>query len=300
MSNKIKINLNKKTAITSYKKQRGLHHVKGKRYGDVYWPYLPILIFTVIGSLIGFIYLASSPININSVSASALLAQTNITRQKNNLSILHYNKDLSTAAQLEANAIAIANTWSPINQFKNAALNFITTQTHGLTMPVQNLAYGFKDSGSIISAWNNSTYQSTNMLNQNLNSVGFGIINSPSFMNKSNQKIVVAIYAFNRTVPKTILSSQFSSHIDFTSTPQTIAVIKFSKFINVNSYYELSIVLSLIALIVLWLVFKHTRLLRRWIKYSEDIMINHPIIDILIVLLLIFLASGSQTIGYIS
>ena len=137
--------INKKLAIKGYKKQHGLHHKIDKNYGKVYWPYLPVLIFTILGLSFGlFITSLNQNSKVNTVSYESLLTSTNQYRLKNGLSQLNFNQSLSTAAQLQANQIAISDSWSPLNKSQQPAFSLISAQNPQLTTPKENLAYGFK------------------------------------------------------------------------------------------------------------------------------------------------------------
>jgi len=79
--------LNKKLAIKSYQKQHGLHHKIDKKYGKVYWPYLPILLVTILGMSLGLLISTQNQNSkSNTVSYASLLTTTNQLRIKNGLS----------------------------------------------------------------------------------------------------------------------------------------------------------------------------------------------------------------------
>jgi uncharacterized protein YkwD len=290
---------NKKLAIKSYQKQHGLHHKIDKKYGKVYWPYLPVLIFTLLGMSIGISLLAQGQNSkINTVSYASLLDSTNQYRRKNNLDQLNYSKELATAAQVQANQIAIVNSWSPLSISQVPAFNSITSAT-SLSSPAENLAYGFKSSNSIISAWSNSNYQNSNMLNSTANSVGYGIVDLPDFMNMKNQKIVVAIYADNKTIVSAIVPNA-NNKSGLNPNVQTLAIIKLNSVIKFSNVYELYILGGLMLTIAVIIFSKHTFLLHKWITAGEDLAIKHPLLDIALVTAFIVIAGALQTTGYIS
>jgi uncharacterized protein YkwD len=290
---------NKKIAIDSYKKQHGLHHKVNKTYGQIYWPYLPILLITFIGIITGLLLVTNNnSTSFASITKSSILNQTNNLRQKYQLGALTYSKDLGTAAQLEANEIAITNSWANVTQARTQTFNLITTQMHNLSGPKENLAYGFSSSSSILSAWNSSNYQSANMLNSNMNSIGIGIVNSPSFNGKTNTQIVVAVYAHNRTIPPSPIRPTINNRLSLNT--NSLAVIKFGSIIQVNYANGIYIALTLIVVVGVYLTYKHVYKLHRWIRKGEDLFIAHPLIDIGLIMLLLILASSIQSAGYIS
>jgi uncharacterized protein YkwD len=293
--------INKKLAIKGYKKQHGLHHKMDKNYGKVYWPYLPVLIFTILGLSFGlFITSLNQNSKTNTVSYASLLTSTNQYRLKNGLSQLNFNQNLSTAAQLQANQIAIADSWSPLSKSQQPAFSLISTQNSQLTTPKENLAYGFKSSSSVVSAWSNSNYQNSNILNSNSNSVGFGVVNATNFMGIHNQKIVVAIFADNKTLSLPAVSPTSTKPDNLNTAVQSLAVIRLNSITKNDSIFELYAIGFLMLAIVIVIFSKHTYKFHKWITKGEDLVIKHPLLDIALVVAFIVLAGAIQTTGYIS
>jgi hypothetical protein len=294
--------LDKRIAIKSYQKQHGLHHKKDKKYGQIYWPYLPVLLITVLGFSVGLSLLTGNQNNTpSSVSYASLSNSINQYRASNGLNKLTYSQDLSTAAQYQANRITSFNSWSPLNESKNPTFNLISTEFQGLSSPSENLAYGFKNSGSIVSAWANSDYQNSNMLDARANSVGYGIVNATNFMNMKNQKIVVTIFADNKSIPTpNVISKTNPSQYGVNTDTQSMAVIRLNSFIGHNNTQELYVLAGLMLLIAFTLLSKHTYLLHKWIRLEEKLVIEHPLFDLALVASFIVLAGAIQTTGYIS
>ncbi|HUY52987.1 MAG TPA: CAP domain-containing protein [Candidatus Dormibacteraeota bacterium] len=294
--------IDKRIAIKNYQKQYGLHHKKDKKYSKIYWPYLPVLLITVIGFSVGLFLLTGNQNNQPStVSYASLFNSINQYRTSNGLSKLSYSQDLSTAAQFQANKISSSNSWSPLNESKYPTFSLISTRFQNLSSPTENLAYGFKNSGSIVSAWANSNYQNSNLLDANANSVGYGIINVKNFMNMKDQKIVVTIFADNKSIPTTdALPKTNPYQYGINDHAQSMAVIKLNSFIGHNSVQSLYILAGLMVLVAIVLLSKHTYLLHKWIKLEEKLVIEHPLFDIALVISFIVLAGAIQTTGYIS
>jgi len=290
--------LNKKLAIKSYQKQHGLHHKIDKKYGKVYWPYLPILLVTILGMSLGLLISTQNQNSkSNTVSYASLLTTTNQLRIKNGLSQLNYNKTLSTAAQIQANQIAIASSWSPLSTSQKPAFNLVTNDT-SLSSPKENLAFGFKSSSSVVSAWSNSNYQDSNMLSSESNSVGFGIVSAPSFLNMRNQKIIVAIFANNNTLP-TVAASAPSSY-NLSSNVQSLAVIRLNSIIKYKDTDELYILAALMIVLASVVLSKHAYMVHKWIHKGEKLVVKHPLLDLTLVAAFIILAVAIQATGYIS
>ena len=294
--------LDKRVAIKSYQKQHGLHHKKDKKYGQIYWPYLPVLLITVLGFSVGLFLMAGNLNNTPStVSYASLFTSVNQYRSNNGQSKLTYSQDLSNAAQYQANKIASLDSWSPLNMSRNPTFNLISTKFQNLSSPSENLAYGFKNSGSIVSAWSNNNYQNSNMLSPGVNSVGYGIVNAANFMNMRNQKIVVTIFADNKSLPNGVVSKINSNGYGIsTSAPQSMAVIRLNSFIKHDNILELYVLAGLMLLIAFTLLSKHAYILHKWIKLEEKLVVEHPLFDLALVVSFIVLSSAIQSTGYIS
>ena len=287
----------KTEAIKGYKKQHGLHHKIDKKYGRVYWPYLPVLLLTAVGLSMGFFIAAQNPKS-TTVSFSTMLNSVNDYRSKNGLNKLNYDKDLSTAAQIQANQIAISSSWSPLSKTQNPAFELVAKSSNFLVSPAENLAYGFSSSNSVISAWSNNSYQANNILNPKSNSVGYGIVTLPNFMDMKNQRIVVAIFADNKTLPSVALAS--SKSIDLNSSPHSVAIVRLNSIIKYDSVYELYILGALMAGVAVLIFSKHTLLIHKWVTQGEELASKHPLLDLALVASFIILASAIQTSGFIS
>ena len=272
-----------------------------KNYGKVYWPYLPVLIFTILGLSFGlFITSLSQNSKQNTVSYASLLTTTNQYRLKNGLSQLNYNQNLSTAAQLQANQIAISDSWSPLSKSQQPAFSLITTQNSQLSSPKENLAYGFKSSSSVLSAWSNSDYQNSNILSSNSNSVGFGVVNATDFMGIHNQKIVVAIFADNQALPLPTVSVTNNKPNNLSTDVKSLAVIRLNSLTKNDNIYELYAIGFLMVAIVIVIFSRHTYKFHKWLTKGENLVIKHPLLDIGLVVVFIVLAGAIQTTGYIS
>ena len=293
--------INKKIAIKSYKKQHGLHHNKTKNYGRVYWPYLPVLLISILGISFGFFIVSQNHgSKTNQVNYSSLFISTNQYRLKNNLGPLAYNQNLATAAQLQANKIAITNSWTPLTSSQQPAFNLINEQNPNLSLLKENLAYDFQSSNSILSAWSNNNYLVSNLTNTNLNSVGFGIVNATNFMNLKDQKIVVAIFADDKTIPLAMAAKNNFSQGTISGDVKSLAVIRLNTITNNDNIYELYSLAFLMLAIATILLTKHTYKVHKWIIKGKDLVISHPLIDISLIIVFIVLAGALQTTGYIN
>jgi len=127
-------------------------------------------------------------------STSGLLSATNAQRSANGVAALSLNAKLNSAAQAKANDMVARDYWShqtPDGQepwvfFNNAGYDYLAAG--------ENLAYGFSSSSTTIDGWMGSPPHKANLLSTTFLEVGFGIANSPNFVGKGPQTVVVAEY----------------------------------------------------------------------------------------------------------
>lgn len=294
---------------TRYKKQHGLHHKHSSKYIKVYWPYLPVFVLVMGGIIASIAILLSkpdTPINSNSISSisiTSLYNATNSDRQSSKLSSLQLNSKLDTAAQEKANDMAMRNYWSPLSPSGQTPWQIIQSTGYQFQSAGENLAYGFSSAQSLLTAWLSSPSHRENILNGNYNDVGFGVADSPDFQNQGPQIIVVALYASTNAPTAASLSASKSSQA-FTSAsislPNSQAVVKTDSILSNNGIVTIFISGLLVGTIGCFLIIRHGMLLRKWAVEGEKVIIRHPVMDIILVILLLGIASLNQTVGFIS
>jgi hypothetical protein len=287
-----------------YKKQNGLHHKHNNRYLKVYWPYLPVIAVVLGGVIYSVIVLANKPdtsIASASISVNSLVSSTNAARQASGLAALQVNSELATAAQIKANDMAMKDYWAPVSPSGESPWQVIQSTGYQYNTAGENLAYGFSSAATLSSAWLNSPSHRQNILNSSFDDVGFGVANVPDYLGEGPETIVVAFYASDNTA-KTIPSSSTNNE-PFTSAsisePNSLAITKAESLTNKSSTITLLITGLLVGAIGCFLILKHGLLLRKWAVESEELIIKHPIVDMILVLVLVGAASLSQTIGFI-
>jgi uncharacterized protein YkwD len=184
------------------KKRLGRHHKPTKHYSKTYWPYLPMLMIVVAGIILNATWQTGKGVlgYATSISASALLQETNIQRSQNGASALTLNSLLSSAAQAKANDMAARDYWSHTTPDGVQPWQFITNAGYSYSAAAENLAYGFDTSAYTVAGWMNSPGHRANLINTSYQEVGFGIANSASYQGEGEQTIVVAMYAKPYTV----------------------------------------------------------------------------------------------------
>jgi hypothetical protein len=179
------------------RKLSGGHHRKSKSYSKPYWPYLPMLAVIGLGLLVNTLWANTGHIlGVHSdLSATTLLATTNAARTSDHEPSLTFNSQLMQAAQTKAADMVAQNYWSHDTPEGKTPWTFITAAGYDYQLAGENLAYGFSDGSSLISAWMSSPEHRANILNTDFQNVGFGIASSPDYQNKGPEIIVVALYA---------------------------------------------------------------------------------------------------------
>lgn len=128
------------------------------------------------------------------VSIGGLLSATNSERSANGIAALTGNSKLNAAAQAKANDMVTRNYWSHQTPDGQQPWIFITNAGYQYLSAGENLAYGFMTSSSTVTGWMNSPPHKANLLGTGFTEVGFGIANSPNYVNSGQQTVVVAMY----------------------------------------------------------------------------------------------------------
>jgi hypothetical protein len=286
-----------------YKKQHGLHHKQSDKYLKVYWPYIPVLMLVIVGISASVILLVNKPgtsIVSSNISAPTLLTKTNQIRKSSNLQPLTVNSQLSTAAQEKANDMAVQNYWSPVSPEGQTPWQVIRSTGYQYTLAGENLAYGFSNSSSLFSAWLNSPSHKENIENSNFSDVGFGIAKAPNFRGQGPETIVVALYGTtNTTTPVSSDSSQTFTTASITQ-PKSEAVVRAQLYSSQSRTLTIFISGITVGIIGCFLIIRHGLILKKWALESEELIIKHPILDVLLVIFIVGLSILGQTVGFIS
>lgn len=343
---------------TTAKTQKIPHHRKhkphSKQYAKVYWPYLPVLLFM----LIGLPFISNPRYNLHKgnvlsyateMSPGGLLGASNSQRAANGVGGLTLNALLNQAAQQKANDMVARDYWSHNTPEGNQPWVFIDATGYEYKKAGENLAYGFETSADAITGWMNSPSHRANMLDSAFDEVGFGIANSPNYQNHGEMTVVVAMYgdpyaaptpqptAAPTPTPKPVLPAQVvpvptdvptaeptpsptitptptqatdqssrnkPSPVGFTTESPTSnqsprGVSRIDTFASGKapwSYYTLTI--SMFAAIVLFAI-KHALAIKRFIVHGEALVINHPLVDVGLLIIIAVAYYATRTVGFI-
>ncbi len=284
--------------VTHKKEKRTKHFMK------VYAPYIPLL--TIIGCGIFISGHAEVKRSENSVKSYAtetsdenLLMATNNQRMQQGLKPLTFNASLDTAAQAKAQDMGSRNYWSHVTPDGEQPWIFIETANYSYRKAAENLAYGFRTSNATVNGWMNSPGHRANILDPDLEEVGFGIINVPNYQDRGPETIVVAMYG-----QPSVKSISAVEPIQLPTTPNLANTqpqdISYIQSVTAGKAPWSSFILGLvIGGIVMYLAATHAHRLRRALRTSENFVVHHPLLDITLVALVVLAAVASQTIGNI-
>lgn len=287
----VKSNTRKKHHSAHPKERRSKHFLK------VYAPYIPLLLIVGCGI---FISASSEFKNRNravesystNTSVDGLLEETNKQREKQSLPTLRSNEFLNSAAQSKAQDMASRDYWSHNTPDGKEPWTFIDGTAYTYRKASENLAYGFDSNRSTINGWMNSEGHRTNMLAQDVQEVGFGIVHSVNYLDKGPQTIVVALYA-----DPTNVAGASTAPVTTTRTPQSISYIQ---SVTAGKAPWSGFVAGLVmGSIVMYLVVKHARQMRRAFVRSERFIAHHPLFDVTLVALVALTFVINQNIGTI-
>lgn len=283
--------------VTHKKEKRTKHFMK------VYAPYIPLLAIIGCGIFIsGHAEMQRGEHAVKSYATETsdenLLAATNKQRLQQGLKPLTFNASLDTAAQAKAQDMGSRNYWSHATPEGEQPWIFIETANYSYRKAAENLAYGFRTSDATVNGWMNSPGHRANVLDPDLEEVGFGIINVPSYQDKGPETIVVAMYGQPSVKTAAAAPIQLPTTPNLASAePQNISYIQ---SVTAGKAPWSSFVLGLIiGGIIMYLAATHARRLRRALRTSENFVIHHPLLDITLVAFVVLAAIAGQTIGNI-
>lgn len=292
----------KRTPQIHHKKRSGQHHRHSQHYVKPYLPYLPLLVIVGIGIVINSAWthqihgvLGAS----TDITSTQLLADTNQQRVNSKETPLQLNNLLTEAAQGKADDMVTRNYWSHNTPDGRTPWSFISATGYQFASAGENLAFGFNSSESIMNGWMNSPEHRINVLDNVFTQVGFGIAKSPNFQGHGPETIVVAEYAEPaNAVTTTGANDAQSLPAAVVSTPQASTVTRLQSFYSSQSWVIFAV--SLVTTVaILWFVIRHGLLFHRVVVKSEEFIIHHPMLDVVIVSVATLGVLLTRTAGFI-
>lgn len=282
----------RKPKTVHHKKRVAGHHRQTKHYIKSYWPYLPITAIVALGIFVNSVLSHPSAVlgEKTNLTQTALLSATNDSRQNNHALPLAYDNQLQQAAQRKAEDMAQKDYWSHATPDGQQPWNFVTDSGYQYQAAGENLAYGFTSAETVMTAWMQSPDHRANVLSDNFSQVGFGVAQSADYLGEGPKTIIVAMYALptsaGSSIPLTTVAPDGAAPV---SRVQTLVGSQISAFI-------VGVVGTLAVLAVL---FRHGFAWRRLLNRGEMFVIEHPVLDVVLVSVVVLAVLLNQTAGFI-
>jgi uncharacterized protein YkwD len=283
-------------------------NVSTHEFAKVHWPYLPILLVIFVILSLGFKSgtlgtLLHHPTGkvlgySTSMQANDLLSATNDARSHNGAGPLKLNGELDTAAQAKANDMANRNYWNHVTPEGNQPWTFVNTQNYNYKDLGENLAAGFNNEKTTVTAWMASPSHRENMLNSIYSDVGFGFANNPNYTSAGGgpMTIVVAFYGTPASgqVAGTTKNPNAGQTLSYRTSKAQLAFAG-STFSNLATGI---FILGIFAAVGAW-ISRHALNVRKAFARSESFTIRHPLIDVGLLVIVGLSFFMTQTAGFI-
>lgn len=287
-----------KPKSTSHKKRTGTHHKQTKHYHKSYWPYLPLILVVGLGLLLNSFL--SHPRAVlgwqQNLNAEALLLETNNDRRDHTRPSLTLNQRLNQAAQSKAQDMVRKNYWSHTSPNGQQPWAFITAADYPYRSAGENLAYGFTSAKAVLNGWMHSEEHRANVLDGSYTEVGFGVAQSPNFLGKGSQIVVVAMYAAPTDDPAVLGQQQNGDGWLINGTDEVQQVSRLQAAAPMLSGIAIGIIGTLAVVIVLT---RHIIAWRKLFRRGEKFILKHPIFDMTLVAIAMVAGILLQTAGFV-
>lgn len=130
------------------------------------------------------------------VKVSDLLTYTNALREKNGLSDLTLNDELSKAAKAKAADMFEEDYWAHTSPSGKEPWDFITGSGYDYIFAGENLAVDFSRSKDVVDAWNNSPSHRDNLLSPKYDEIGFAVVDGELQGRKTT--LIVQMFGYQR------------------------------------------------------------------------------------------------------
>ena len=296
------ISKKQKSLPVHHQKRQGSHHKHTKPYERTYWPYLPLLAIAGIAIVANILWVSLPQHYGNSsgavlglsvgITQDALLFDTNRDRSEQATDDLTIDPQLSAAAQAKAQAMATNDYWSHISPSGVTPWSFIDQSGYQYRAAGENLAYGFSNSADVVRGWMNSSEHRANLLNSAYQNVGFGIVKTAHYQGAAAQTIVVALYG---QPDKAAGVAPSLSGNDLPA--RQVARLDLFAGNALPGAFTLLVLITAVAGSIFTI--RHLRFVHRAVVYSEDFIIHHPMLDVVMVSLTAAGILLSRTAGFI-
>ena len=175
------------------------------------------------------------------ITVQKVLDQTNAERQKQGLSLLHYNSLLSESAAAKAEDMFANNYWSHNSPQGKTPWDFFKAVGYQYSIAGENLARDFYDTETLMKAWMNSPTHRENILSSKYQEVGIGVVNG--VLNGVKTTLVVQHFA----AP---LSGEVANDIP-SSNNQTLGASNLSSGLTINPILISKIISGIIFVLII-------------------------------------------------
>lgn len=210
-----------------------------------------LTVYLVVAFLMMMVFQQGSIHNVlgfaTDISVEKLFQLTNEQRQKNNLSSLVMNSQLSLAAQKKAENMFQQNYWSHYSPDGKTPWDFILGAGYKYEYAGENLAKNFLFSNGVIDAWMNSTTHRENLLKKDYTEVGYAIVNGTL----NGEQTTLVVQEFGKPMNGEV---QASEHVSTQIVTQT-AVQPKPKVNALNFSFNLNVVFMTFLIMALTLDF---------------------------------------------
>lgn len=202
MKTKQKRSSRKKVATLHTIVRKHLKHALVPHKGNQYRPHLvrlhgitAVLVLAVFMQL-GYGMLNSGRLEVlgrvSDVSASDLVTDTNVEREKASLPDVKLNDQLTSAAFAKAKDMFANNYWAHVSPSGVTPWKWIGDAGYNYNVAGENLAKNYPTAQATVNAWMGSTTHRANILNQKYQDVGFAVVDG--LLDGRNTTLVVAYY----------------------------------------------------------------------------------------------------------
>lgn len=277
----------KRKVPVHHKKRTAAHHKQTKHYVKAYWPYLPMLLVTLVGVIVNNIWSVQSGILgvQQSLTSQSLLDSTNRQRTSNDRGTLTIDTRLTQAAQAKAVDMVQKGYWAHNSPGGRAPWNFIADSGYGYSVAGENLAYGFNTADATLTAWMNSPEHRANVLSDQYRNVGFGIVNAQNFQGKPATTVVVAMYGAPGTgAPEITFTVPDDAGVaSAVPEPGVRPVSRLAVISGGQAGIATFTVTALTSVAVIVFLLRNGFRVQRFISNGEHFIVKHPVLDIAVV-----------------
>jgi hypothetical protein len=258
----------------------------------------------IIGLAVNIFWTSSSAVLgvATNLTTSELLQNTTIERARNQKNDLVINRQLTAAAQAKANDMVQQNYWAHNAPDGKTPWKYLEDSQYTYESAGENLAYGFANSGQIVTGWMNSPEHRANILNGNYQEVGFGITNADNFQGKGPATVVVAIYGepAGDTAAASAGAASAGQVSGAATTQPSRSISRIQMLTDGQAPWSFLILSGLTLLAMAILVYRHAIAWRRAFATSEAFVLKHKVLDLVALTVVLAGIILTRTSGFIS